>query len=67
MKTIISCAGGKIANSIARNPNCLIISCPEDSLEYKTYLNKAHKVYGVEFVMFAVMRQEIDYESSLLK
>jgi len=68
LESIITIAGGTVVQTISQK--CIVISCMEDEKLFNEYIQKypslSSKIFTTEFIMTAVLVQEIDQNSNRL-
>jgi len=68
LDSIITIGGGTVANSPSNKT--IVISCKEDEAKFKSIIQKypglESKIYSTEFIMTAVLVQDIDFNSNRL-
>jgi len=68
LESIITIAGGTVVQTVSQK--CIVISCMEDEKLFNEYIQKypslSSKIFTTEFIMTAVLVQEIDQNSNRL-
>ncbi|KAG6333418.1 hypothetical protein ID866_5668 [Astraeus odoratus] len=69
LKAVVQSAGGQVqvttptVRILKAKTNRFVISCPEDASVWRPLVQEGYKIYSTEFILQAVLKQEIDWDS----